>query len=99
VATLNPNLTVLDFYSGDVLRMKCTFHFFLQIFMIYKQELQAQLQNSRQTCFVTNGKKLIEGGIFVVLHWNPHRSVTLLNKANLVVLATFLLSWILSTTY
>jgi hypothetical protein len=36
--------------------------------IIYGQELQAQMQKSRQTSYVISGKKLIKGEIFVVLH-------------------------------
>jgi hypothetical protein len=48
--------------------MKYTFHFYLQMLMICRPELQVQLQKSCQTCFVTSGKKFIIGSIFVVLH-------------------------------
>jgi hypothetical protein len=45
-----------------------TFNYYLQMLIIYGQELQSQLQKSCQTCFIASGKKFIIGGISVVLH-------------------------------
>jgi hypothetical protein len=41
----SPDLTPPHISYGDLLSVKCTFHFCLQM-LIYEQELQAQLQKS-----------------------------------------------------
>lgn len=53
--------------------------------LIFGQELQAQLQKSRQPRYVTPGMKFVIGGVFALLHMEVSETVTLIYQAKLDV--------------
>jgi hypothetical protein len=82
----NPDLTPLEIFLWKFSKDNVYFtYFYLKLLLIFGQELQAQLQNSRQPRYVALGKKFIIGVVFAVLHLEVLETVTLIYQAKLDV--------------
>jgi hypothetical protein len=53
------------------------------VLLIFGQEIQAQLQKSRQPRYFAPGRKFIIGGVFAVLNMEVSETVTLIYEAKL----------------
>jgi hypothetical protein len=63
----SPHLTPLDFFYGDLLKIECLYHLYLQMLLSSKLELLPQLPKWRQRCYVACGKILTTGETYATL--------------------------------